>query len=138
SYAKILTNLLETSVITLPPLRPYDPLKPKPKGFDDTKICAYHRVPGHDVENCKALKTILIQLCPPETNFDDDDLLDEDPASPTPIPTLPTQQPQPPPSQLLEPHTKFEINMVRIRELATPPPKCRCTQLTSQGFSPPV
>jgi len=49
---------------------------------------------GHSVDNYKALKAALIQLCPPEENFDDDDLLDEEPISLAPIsivlPSLPT------------------------------------------------
>ncbi|KAH9306122.1 hypothetical protein KI387_010526, partial [Taxus chinensis] len=79
------------ATISLPPLRPYDPSKPRPIGYDESKICAYHRTPRHDIEGCKALKSILCQSPISDRKPKKDNLRREKPLAsiPSPIPPVP-------------------------------------------------
>ncbi|KAH9307483.1 hypothetical protein KI387_035394, partial [Taxus chinensis] len=61
-YTKILRQLIQSSSISLPPIKPYNPKGFKPSWFNSDLICAYHRTPGHDTEGCKALQSIVNNL----------------------------------------------------------------------------
>ncbi|KAH9327801.1 hypothetical protein KI387_043735 [Taxus chinensis] len=126
SYAKILVMLVENATISLPPLRPYDPSKPRPMGYDESKICTYHRTLGHDVEGCKALKTILRQSPLPYRKIKKDNLRRERPlvSIPSPIPSVPASPrsviittPPLEDHELSQPSSSsqvYEINMISV------------------------
>ncbi|KAH9320285.1 hypothetical protein KI387_022054, partial [Taxus chinensis] len=61
-YTEILHQLIQSSSISLPPIKPYNPKGVKPTWFNSDLICAYHRTPGHDTEGCKALQAVVNNL----------------------------------------------------------------------------
>ncbi|KAH9331753.1 hypothetical protein KI387_003861, partial [Taxus chinensis] len=85
--------------------------------YDESKICAYHRTLGHDVEGCKVLKAILHQSPILDRQPKKDNLWREKPLAsiPSPIPPVPVSPKSiiiaTPPSSSSHIH---EINMINI------------------------
>lgn len=107
----ILRHLVESSCITLPPLKPYDPQTPKPSWFDDNLVCAYHQMPRHDTNSCKALRSLLHQLFITHTQPQP-----QPRPRPRPKDTLQTQmqtrpQPQPQPRPRPRPQNTLQTRM---------------------------
>lgn len=57
-----LKNLMQTNIITLPKLRPYEPVPFKITWWNDNDLCEYHHTKGHKTASCYKLKNLIQDL----------------------------------------------------------------------------
>ncbi|KAH9291153.1 hypothetical protein KI387_043658, partial [Taxus chinensis] len=84
-YTEILRQLIQSSSISLPPIKPYNPKGVKPTWFNSDLVCAYHRTPSHDTEGCKALQSVVNNL------LEESDLLLEEEKQVSPVILAPSE-----------------------------------------------